>query len=136
MENGTGNSTATVSRPTAFDEIKRLAEQHIAIHPALDNVIDSLLELAAVQANGDKAGTILSALAGDCAGGGTVLDLVGYIIEHLGNPATNRALTTDVPAERLYRIQESTAEFTDYARLYLPHDLVNESVWDLNPTTI
>jgi hypothetical protein len=136
MQNGIGTAAPAGNSPSDFDQIKAAAEEHIGFHPVLDNAIDSLLQLATVQADGDQSSAILTGVAGDCSGGGTLLDLIGHIVKHLGDPASNRALTTDVPAERLRRIQEATAEFTEYAQRYMPHDLVNESIWDLNPSTV
>ncbi|WP_331719519.1 hypothetical protein OG693_39585 (plasmid) [Streptomyces sp. NBC_01259] len=136
MQNGIGTAAPAGSSPSDFDQIKSAAEGHIGCHPALDNAIDSLLVLATVQADGDTSSAILAGVAGDCSGDGTLLNLIGHIIKHLGDPASNRALTVDVPADRLRRIQEATAEFTEYAQTYLPHELVNESIWDLSPTAL
>lgn len=132
MQNGTGAPTPMGEAPAQFDDLKKAAEYHIGVHPALDTVIDGLLQLATLQANGDKTSALLNSIASDTSGG-DVFSLIAYVIAHLGHPGSNTALTVDVPASRLRDIEYNTREFARYIELYLPREHVDEAVWDLNP---
>jgi hypothetical protein len=132
MQNGSGPAAISNHRPSHFDNLKKAAEEHIGSDPALDRIIDGLLELATRQANGDQASILLCGLAGDSSSG-NVMNLLGYVIAHLGHPASNSALMSDVPASRLRDIQHHTTEFARYLEMYLPVEHVDEAVWALSP---
>jgi hypothetical protein len=135
MTNVSGTAATMGEQPSHFNDLKSDAEDHIGVHPALDSIIDGLLQLATLQANGDKTSAVLCGLAGNSSGG-NVMNLLSYVIAHLGHPGSNLALTTDVPASRLRDIEYNTREFAKYLELYVPCEHVDEAVWDLNPTAL
>lgn len=114
--------------------VESLVSHLSGIHPALDKVVAGLAELATLQASPAATGTILAALAGNCDNR-DVLDLLGRVIAHLGDPASNAGLRA-IPAERGQRVRSVTAEWWSYMADCSPRELIYEASWDTDPVTL
>ena len=133
MTNGTDPVAVPDSDPQFPPAIQAIVDQLLGMHPELDKAVLALAELATVQADPTTTSTLLVALGGG-AGATDLIDLVGHVVSHLGDPASNSGLR-ELSAARGRDIRSHTREWASYAGDYMPHELLLEAAWDADPTT-
>lgn len=113
------------------DEADGIADDLEAIHPAIGRVVDALAELAD-HARRSPQGTadVLLALAGD---GPNLTALLAALTEHLGDPATNPAIT-QLPTDRQKTVAERTRQYALDHTFNTPHVLVTEAAAAIHGT--
>ncbi|MGY3341219.1 hypothetical protein ACVW0K_007412 [Streptomyces filamentosus] len=126
----------TNPQPTTYgdDDIRGMAQDYLGVHPALDRVLEGLIELTTVQAGRDQAVNILMVL-GYTDWEGTVPNLIGQIVRNLCDPERNALLPHEVTPAKLVRAQMNSLAYAEHLEQDSPDRFLAEVAWDLDPHT-
>ena len=132
MTDGIESQSAVSSQPLAI--LDEIVDTLSGAHPALTRAVEAIAELHTAQLPPDQTAIVLTSLVAG-PDGIDLLDLIGRVVAHLGDPASNAGLRA-LPASRGRDIRLHTGEWHSFMTECAPRELIYEASWDADPSTL
>ncbi|MFD3516237.1 hypothetical protein [Streptomyces sp. NPDC058657] len=112
--------------PPLDDDHQALLEELAGAHPAFDQILSGLRNLALAHLTPGQTQTVLHCLGGSTGEGTDLLGALAATVRRLTDPDTNPALRT-LPAEQQDLAREYGAQYAHYDTEFAPRDLIAEA---------